>query len=67
METILNSIFEKDIPQQFHDKPMIEELFRSYTIQLEELKQVFYDLNNKTDIDTAEGAVLDDVGGIPIL
>ncbi|MEG1716205.1 MAG: hypothetical protein RR275_05295 [Lachnospiraceae bacterium] len=67
MEIILNSIFEKDIPQQFHDKPMIEELVRSYTIQLEELKQVFYDLDNKTDIDTAEGSVLDDVGNIPVL
>lgn len=67
METILNCIFEKDIPQQFHDKPMIEELIRSYTIQLEQLKQVFYDLDNKTDIDTAEGTVLDDVGSILVL
>lgn len=64
METILNNLF-KDIPQQFHNRLMIEELIRSYTIQLEELSQVFDDLDNKTDIDTAEGTVLDHVGTIP--
>lgn len=63
MEPILNALF-KDLPQQFHDKAKIEVLFRSYSRQLEEIKQVFYELDNKTNLEDAEGVNLDNVGGI---
>lgn len=53
-----------DLPQQFQNKNNIEILIRAFSRQLEELKKVFYDLDNKTDLDNAEGKQLDFVGDI---
>lgn len=53
-----------DLPQQFQNKNNIEILIRAFSRQLEELKKVFDDLDNKTDLDNAEGKQLDCVGDI---
>lgn len=53
-----------DLPQQFKNKRNIEILIKAFSRQLEELKKVFDDLDNKTDLDNAEGKQLDCVGDI---
>lgn len=53
-----------DLPQQFHDKHNIEVLITAFSRQLDELLQVFDDLDRKTDIDTAVRTNLDGVGNI---
>ena len=54
----------KDIPQQFLGKKNTEVLLRAIARQLQEVYQVFEDLNTKVDIDTATGQNLDYVGTI---
>lgn len=51
-----------DIPQQFQGKKNIELFFNAFAKQLEELKQVFEEVNSKTQLDTATGKNLDYVG-----
>lgn len=53
-----------DIPQQFKNKKNIEILIRAFSRQLEELQKVFNYIDNKTDLNNAEGKQLDLVGGI---
>ena len=53
-----------DLPQQFLEKKNIEALIRAFSKQLQELQQVFDDLENLTDLDTATGQNLDMVGTI---
>lgn len=62
-ETILDK-WLRDIPQQFQDKKNIEVLISAFAKQLQELEQVFEDLNTKTDLETATGQNLDMVGTI---
>lgn len=54
----------RDMPQQFLGKKNIEVLVRAFARQLDEVRQVFEDLTEKTDIDTAVGQNLDQVGTI---
>lgn len=54
----------KDIPQQFHDKKNIETIISAFSKQLQELEQVFNDINEKTGLDSAIGKNLDMVGTI---
>lgn len=63
MKMLLDNIY-KDIPQQFHEKKNIEILIQSYCKQLEDLIQVFKDLDEQTTIDTALGVNLDNIGSI---
>ncbi len=63
METILDNWIE-DMPSQFHDRHNIEALVRAFSKQLEEIQQVYDDIDKKTDIDTAVGKNLDGVGTI---
>lgn len=53
-----------DLPQQFKNKRNIEILIRAFSRQLEELRKVFDDLDNKTDLNNSTGEQLDLVGGI---
>lgn len=54
----------RDIPQQFLGKENIEVLIRAFARQLQELQQVFDDLDTELDIDLATGQNLDYVGTI---
>lgn len=54
----------KDIPQQFLGKKNIDVLIKAFVRQLQELKQVFDDMNTKLDLDVATGQNLDYVGTI---
>lgn len=54
----------RDIPQQFLGKHNIEVLIRAFARQLQELQEVFDDLNTQLDIERAEGKNLDYVGTI---
>ena len=54
----------RDIPQQFLGKKRIEVLIRAFARQLQELQQVFDDMNNKLDLGAAAGRNLDYVGTI---
>ncbi len=54
----------QDLPQQFKNKRKITILFSSFAKQLQELEQVFEDVNKNTNPDTAIGKILDDVGTI---
>ena len=54
----------KDIPQQFLGKKNIEVLIKAFARQLQELQDVFDDLNTKLDLDVATGQNLDYVGTI---
>ena len=54
----------KDLPQQFRGLPNIEILITAFARQLQELEQVFLDLNEKTDLESAAGQNLDYVGTI---
>ena len=60
---IVDSWFD-DIPQQFLGKKNIEVLIRIFARQLQELQQVFDDLDTKLDLDAATGQNLDYVGTI---
>ena len=55
---IVDSWFD-DIPQQFLGKKNIEVLIRIFARQLQELQQVFDDLDTKLDLDAATGQNLD--------
>lgn len=63
METILENWIE-DMPSQFHDKAKIEAIVSAFSKQMEEIKKVYDDIDNLTDIDTAMGKNLDGVGTI---
>lgn len=54
----------RDIPQQFLGKRNIEVLIKAFARQLQELQQVFDDMNTKLDLDVATGQNLDYVGTI---
>lgn len=54
----------KDIPQQFLGKHNIEVLIKAFSKQLQELEQVFYDINTKLDLDVAIGKNLDNLSSI---
>ena len=54
----------RDLPQQFQGKERIEILISAFAKQLQEVEQVFADLNDLTDVDTATGKNLDYVGTI---
>lgn len=63
----MKNIFEswmEELPQQFKGKKNIETIIRAFSRQIEELYQVFSDLDTKTDLDTAVGINLDYVGTI---
>lgn len=53
-----------DIPYQFQNKRNIEVLIRAFSKQLEEIKEVYKQLDSITDISTASGTTLDYVGSI---
>lgn len=53
-----------DIPQQFLGKKNTEVLIRAFSRQMQELVQVFDDLDTKLDLDMAEGQNLDYIGTI---
>lgn len=53
-----------DLPQQFQNKKNIEILISAFNKQLEEVQSVFDDMDNKTDLNNAEGRQLDFVGNI---
>lgn len=53
-----------DLPQQFLEKKNIEALIRAFSKQLQEIEDVFDNLKNLTDLDTAAGQNLDMVGTI---
>lgn len=57
----------KDLPQQFQGKRRIEVLISAFARQMDEIRQVFDDLNRFTDIDNAHGVNLDRVGDIVVL
>lgn len=63
---ILNT-WMKDIPQQFQGKGRIEILIRAFAKQLQELHQVYRDLEQLTDLEKSAGVNLDRVGGIVCL
>lgn len=54
----------RDFPQQFQGKKNIEMLIKAFARQLQEIRDVFDDLDTKLDIDTAVGQNLDYVGTI---
>ena len=54
----------RDMPQQFLGKKNIEVLVAAFSRQLQEIRQVFDDMNTKVDLDTAVGQNLDYVGTI---
>ena len=53
-----------DLPQQFLDQPKISCLIAAFARQLQQLEQVFRDLDKKTSLETAEGRNLDYMGSI---
>lgn len=57
----------EDIPQQFQGKKRIEALISAFSKQMEELQQVFTQLDLETDLDSAVGKNLDMVGDIVTL
>lgn len=54
----------RDMPQQFLGQDKIEVLISAFARQLQEVQQVLDDLVDKTDLETAEGKNLDNVGTI---
>ncbi len=54
----------RDMPQQFQGKPKIEILIRALARQLEEVEAVLGEINELTDVDSAQGKNLDYVGDI---
>ncbi len=63
MQMVLEEWF-KDIPQQFLGKKNIEVLIRAFARQMQELLQVFDDLDTALDLEKAGGQNLDYVGTI---
>lgn len=57
-------VWLRDMPQQFQGKHNIEVLIKAFSKQMEELEKVFDDLNTVTDLETATGQNLDNVGTI---
>lgn len=53
-----------DLPSQFQDKNNIDILIKAFSRQLEDVLNVFKELDIKTDIDVAEGKNLDMAGSI---
>lgn len=53
-----------DLPQQFQGKQNIGHLIRTFSKQMQEIYDVFGQLKNETDLDTAIGKNLDVVGDI---
>lgn len=53
-----------DLPSQFQGKQNIETLIKAFSRQLEDVLNVFKELDTKTDIDVAEGKNLDMAGSI---
>lgn len=60
---ILNKWID-DLPHQFQGKPRIESLLNVFSKQIEELYDVYNQLDMETDLDTAIGKNLDRVGDI---
>lgn len=56
-----------DLPQQFQSKENIETLIRTFSKQIEELLDVFRQLDTQTDLESAVGTNLDMVGDIVTL
>lgn len=56
-----------DIPQQFQGKKNIAILIGAFAKQMEEIQQVFEDINTKTTLEEAVGQNLDYVGNIATL
>lgn len=54
----------EDLPQQFQNKENIETLIRAFSRQIEELLEVFKQLDSLTDLESAVGTNLDMVGDI---
>lgn len=54
----------RDMPQQFHGRHNIEVLVNAFARQMQELQQVFDDMNTKLELDVAIGQNLDYVGTI---
>lgn len=54
----------RDMPQQFLGKKNIEVLVKAFARQMDEVKQVFDDMNANLDLDNAVGQNLDYVGTI---
>lgn len=54
----------RDLPQQFLGKRNIEVLIKAFARQLQELQEVFDELNTQLDLETAVGKNLDYVGTI---
>lgn len=57
----------EDLPQQFQNKEHIETLIRAFSKQIEELLEVFRQLDTQTDLESAVGNNLDMVGDIVTL
>lgn len=53
-----------DLPQQFQGKKYIEVLIKAFSRQIEELHEVFRQLDTQTDLESAVGKNLDMVGDI---
>ena len=64
MNEQLARVWIRDMPQQFQGKPKIEILVRAFAHQLEAVEAVLREINELTDIDTAQGKNLDYVGYI---
>lgn len=56
--------WEEELPYQFHEKPNLQSVIRSYSTELAELNKAFHDVKYLTDIDNATGRTLDYVGEI---
>lgn len=55
------------LPQQFKEKKNIEALIRAFAAELDELHEAFSQILSETDIDTAVGPHLDQIGDIVCL
>ena len=51
-----------DLPQQFQEKKNIEVLIRAFSRQMQEIREVFESMNERTSIESATGINLDLVG-----
>ena len=54
-------------PSQFRNKPLIEAYVRALAKQFDEVEQMFWELDNITDVETAEGEQLDRIGDMVVL
>ena len=60
----LKELWQKDIPAQFQTQPNINAIITVLGGKIDELAQVFADINDLTNVDTAVGQNLDYVGDI---